>query len=280
MIYLATFFMLMTGSCFGQLLDVIANPSFDGAAKSGYFLSFVIIGTINWFLYYKADQKQNRKHLAGLIFGIVIAAVGILALLGSGDGENSLAVDLSISVCVAASGIYLAWYSRGGGFYRAKKGKKAPKPVRQERPVIAAVPKKAPQTADSIGQTIDLIQKLLEDRQISLNSSFADNLKESKDCLIEIRQQDSGAVSENLLSTIRSLVTAYTDIADNQIQTEVTRGTAEEIETAFVKITTALHNIYDKKNAATAMDISSDISAMDMMLRQQGLLDSDFKKKD
>lgn len=81
------------------------------------------------------------------------------------------------------------------------------------------------------------------------------------------------------LPITRKLVDAYRDLDAQHISGQNIAGTKKEIEDSLDTINTAFENLLDSFFQDTAWDISSDISVLQTMMAQDGLMKKDFDKK-
>lgn len=81
------------------------------------------------------------------------------------------------------------------------------------------------------------------------------------------------------LPTTLKLLETYCRFEAQPVQGENIRSTKQEIETTLDTIVLAFENLLDSLFEAEALDITTDISALEAMLAQEGLTGSDFKKQ-
>ncbi len=81
------------------------------------------------------------------------------------------------------------------------------------------------------------------------------------------------------LPTTLKLVKSYQEFESQPVKGKNITQAESDIEHALDTINTAFGNLLDNLYADDALDISSDISALETMLRQGGLTGSDFEKK-
>ena len=74
------------------------------------------------------------------------------------------------------------------------------------------------------------------------------------------------------LPTTLKLLNTYVNLEEQPIQTQQIRDTKKEIQEMLKKIKQAFSKLYDQIFDITAMDISSEIAAMEGMMSSQGLL--------
>ena len=79
------------------------------------------------------------------------------------------------------------------------------------------------------------------------------------------------------LPTTLKLVNAYREFDAQPVQGENILSAKREIEETLDTINLAFENLFDGLFEDDAIDISTDISVLETMLRQEGLTGSDFK---
>lgn len=82
------------------------------------------------------------------------------------------------------------------------------------------------------------------------------------------------------MPTTLKLVKAYREFALQPVEGENIAGAKAEIEHALDTVNAAFENLLDSLFADDALDISTDISTLETMLKQEGLTGSDFKQPD
>ena len=81
------------------------------------------------------------------------------------------------------------------------------------------------------------------------------------------------------MPTTLKLVYAYKEFDAQDIQGDTINNAKEEIEHSLDMVNQAFENLFDSLFQEEAMDISSDISVLKTMLKQEGLMGSDFRKE-
>ena len=79
------------------------------------------------------------------------------------------------------------------------------------------------------------------------------------------------------LPTTLKLVQTYHEFSEQPVQGENITNAKKEIERMLDDINQAFEKMFDKLFEDDAMDISTDISVLSMMLAQEGLLEDEFK---
>ena len=76
------------------------------------------------------------------------------------------------------------------------------------------------------------------------------------------------------LPTAEKLLTAYLDLDEKPIQGHSTESAKKQIRDSIEKLNVAFEGILERFYQEKEMDISSDISAMEIIMQQEGLLES------
>ena len=84
--------------------------------------------------------------------------------------------------------------------------------------------------------------------------------------------------TEYYLPTTLKLVNTYRDFDKEPIQGDNIKKAKEEISQTLNTIIQAFENLLDSMYEDVAMDISTDISVLETMLKQEGLTDSEFEQ--
>jgi len=74
------------------------------------------------------------------------------------------------------------------------------------------------------------------------------------------------------------LLNAYVQMDAQPVQGDTIRNSKQEIEQTLDTLNLAFEKLLDELFADTAMDISSDISVLNTLLAQEGLMQDDFSK--
>lgn len=119
----------------------------------------------------------------------------------------------------------------------------------------------------------EISQKLY--RLEKITSRIFEHVKDNPDKLPDIRR-----FMNYYLPTTLKLVESYHEFSIQPVQGENITTARKEIEDMLDEINGAFEKMFDQLFADSAMDISTDISAMSAMLAQEGLLESDFQKKE
>lgn len=79
------------------------------------------------------------------------------------------------------------------------------------------------------------------------------------------------------LPTTVSLLKRYNEFNESEVVTESQKNSMAEIEKTISTIDDAFLKLLNEIYGNVAMDINSDITVLTTMLKQEGLLDNDFK---
>lgn len=82
------------------------------------------------------------------------------------------------------------------------------------------------------------------------------------------------------LPTTTKLLTTYSELEKEKVQTKNVKESKEQIESVIVSINKAFEKLYDDFYTGTAIDVYSDVSVLNTMIAQQGLAEKDFNNKE
>ena len=110
-----------------------------------------------------------------------------------------------------------------------------------------------------ISEKLDEMEKIVSMifHEVDINPDQADNL---------------GMFMNYYLPTTDKLLTSYIEIDGKQIQGQTIKKTKKEIEEVLDKIIESFEKLLDKFYQEEQLDISTDISAMEIMMKQEGLI--------
>lgn len=257
---------LFSTSCYGMFLDGLFGLSGGGSSAVGGLVMGAFFTWLTIRRYRKLEKTgRNPNKVMGWIL-IVMSVVGVTGAFSESDVFSYLGSDIGFLV----SGILLL---HGIGQQSAVTA--VPAVTRPEPPE----PQPAAETPLSdVQQFLKLIGQVKNTQQASKNPGFLTNLTDCDNFTREIvKSGGEKAVNKQLLDTGITLLKSYLDTQDNKIQTDKTLEIMTEIEKAFIKIRKALESIYNNEYSKEGMNISSEITALNYMLNQQGLLGSDFE---
>jgi len=113
----------------------------------------------------------------------------------------------------------------------------------------------------------------------------ADNLTNITDQIFNKLQSDPNVYNQVkrfhdfYLPTSIKMLSAYESFGQSGVTGDNITGTMEKIDTALDTILESFKKFYDSLFENKALDIETDISVMETMLKSDGLLDSDFNAK-
>lgn len=111
-----------------------------------------------------------------------------------------------------------------------------------------------------ISQKLDRMEKIVSMifHEVDINPEQADKL---------------GMFMNYYLPTTEKLLEKYMEIDDKQVKGKTLEKTKKDIESAIDKLINSFETILDKFYQAQELDIASDISAMEIMMQQEGLIE-------
>lgn len=139
-----------------------------------------------------------------------------------------------------------------------------------------------------ITSTLDTIQDLLQDEKGLAKSPLKDNLEKTEYLLGQIKEftiqnpeqvPDIKAFLDYFLPTTTKLLATYSELENQKIQTANVIESKEQIESALESINKAFENMYNDFYTGTAIDVYSDVSVLNTMIAQQGLVDRNFNNQ-
>lgn len=122
---------------------------------------------------------------------------------------------------------------------------------------------------------------VLEEKEISLKLTRLEMVIRKIFQCVELNPEKLPEIekfTEYYLPTTLKLVNAYRDFDKETIQGENIKKAKEEISQTLNTIIHAFENLLDSLYEDVAMDISTDISVLETMLKQEGLTDSEFEQ--
>lgn len=250
----------MVGS---EIKDIISGTESFGSAA----VMIVLIGLMGWWTFRTYKEAAQRGKKGNGVWGWILIAIGVIGYLGK---LRYRFVNRQL-LC----GMRLCFFRRhaaGRLFKESKKDGAETGAACRTCTAAAARSFFTERTGDRAYRS---------DTQSAAgqeNPEFSSNLRDSRDFIIEtVKKSGETAVGKQLMTTISNLLSIYLDTADNAIQTDQTQKNLLQIENAFVEVRKALASLYDKTYSSENIDLSAEITAMNMMLKQDGLLGSDFE---
>ena len=89
---------------------------------------------------------------------------------------------------------------------------------------------------------------------------------------------DVSKFTNHYLPITLKLVTSYKELNEQLVQGENIKTAKNEIEKSIDLINTAFENLLDDMFEDVVLDISSDISVLETLFKQEGLTKNDFEK--
>lgn len=265
-------FNLLAMNQIGRVVNTIYQGGSGGLVL--HTICAVIFSAITiWALKVSLKEKTTLPKMFGYIF-FFVGLVLLTTVRGSEDWIYTLCSCLGL----LGDGC-LIMYNRKPEEKPAPVQQEAPKTAEEARPVVDQTVSEMDSMDDSSSSRLfKLFMRAENCPTAKKNPQFVQTLRESYTLYEELQKRDV-KMSENLQDEMEKLLTDYLDLDDDTIQTERTAETIGKIEEGFGLIHEALHNMYDRQFQSQQFDIETDVKALEMQLRQEGLLDSDFVMK-
>lgn len=145
-----------------------------------------------------------------------------------------------------------------------------------EKPFICEL--QAPIEISEVDQTIIKINQAKRTNTAIQHPIFLEDLMHSEAFLKGIQENDY-TINSYILKQINELLDIYLDLQSQYIRTEKTQDLLLKVMNAFGMVSQSLETIYDKSFEDKAFSIESDIKTLELKLRSEGLLGSDFDLK-
>lgn len=129
-----------------------------------------------------------------------------------------------------------------------------------------------------IDKTINKINQAKRTNTAIQNPVFLDDLIHSESYLKGIQENDY-SMNSYILNQINEMLDIYLDLQSQYVQTRKTHELLLKVMNAFGMIANSLETIYDKSFEDKAYSIETDIKTLELKLRSEGLLGSDFDLK-
>ncbi len=137
---------------------------------------------------------------------------------------------------------------------------------------IEAILNQGQQYIDKIHESNDIIKDKLISRKLDRMEKVVSMIFHEVD--INPAQDDKlGMFMNYYLPTTEKLLEAYIEIDEKQVKGKTLERTKKDIEVALDKIIDSFEGLLDKFYQEQEMDITSDISAMEIIMKQEGLID-------
>lgn len=255
---------ILTGAFFVYVFADDIPDAWNGL-QSGDISSLIwlaVFGMIAYWCLGKAVEKEKTLPRPLQFLGWFFVAGGVCYFISNlGDFE-----DICFSIGCVVMGLCIVYFAR----LRKKPEKKVSQP-----PVLTADKSAAtlPKAEEGLSS---LIRKVWACPGARSNPAFRSLLTEISG-LYEDLSAKGVHIPQTLTEHLTKLLEAYLDLDDDPVKTDTTFKMQNQIEDGIATIHDALKKLYDKYLSASQMDLESDITAVEMKLRQDGLLDSDFQ---
>lgn len=227
-------------------------------------ITLAIFGMIAYWCLGKAVEKKKTLPRPLQILGWFFVIGGVCFFIGDFQDLE----DICFSIGCVVMGLCIVYFAR----LRQKPEKRISEPSKPPLMPEKAVPA-LPKTDDGLSQ---LIHKVWACPSARNNPAFRSLLTETGG-LYEDLSAKGVHIPQTLTEHLTKLLEAYLDLDDDPVKTDTTFKVQEQVEGGVATIHDALKKLYDKYLSASQMDLESDITAVEMKLRQDGLLDSDFQ---
>ena len=153
----------------------------------------------------------------------------------------------------------------------------APQPPKQPEP------KPAPEPADQYAALLQQLRQANDAIPDPVMTAKISRLEAVSARIFELAKQDPGKKAQlqkfmdYYLPTALKLLNTYASLPAQDVQGENIADAKKNIERSMDLLVTAFENQLDKLYQSDALDISSDVSALEGMLNLDGLTGSDFK---
>lgn len=140
---------------------------------------------------------------------------------------------------------------------------------------------KVMETGEEYARQIKEANRVLEEKEISLKLTRLEMVIRKIFQCVDLNPEKLPEIekfTEYYLPTTLKLVNTYRDFEKEPIQGDNIKKAKEEISQTLNTIIQAFENLLDSMYEDVAMDISTDISVLETMLKQEGLTDSEFEQ--
>lgn len=149
-------------------------------------------------------------------------------------------------------------------------------PGKQEAPAVRV-------QAPAVWTQEELEKLELSDLISAVQSAFRDEKVDTSLKTIGVTRaalvEEGADIPKILDEHLRKLLLQYAELAGQQTRTDREEGMIATISDGLDMVQEALENLYDRLVNQKAIEIESEIEAMEMKLRADGLLDSDFESE-
>lgn len=275
MFYLGNLFIMFAlKTASGPMYRLLTNgPNVSNIFALMYALFLLTFGAKFVF---RGFQKDHRRSFFGQYFGTVLLIVALINCLAA-ISHLSIYSILQVAAYLVP-GLLISFYNKEDededdslsslkGYY-----------IYEEIPAVNEIIEEEPEElseTDLILRNLDKAQKTSTAIQ---NPIFLDNLIKSENFLKGII--DNGyEMNTFVLKQIEELLVIYLDLQGQTIQTEKTQTLLYKVMDSFGMISKSLETMYDNSFSDKAFSIESDIKTLELKLKAEGLLGSDFDMK-
>lgn len=261
MIFVAAFLTFFAVAAIGQTL----NDLFQGN-----FVTIPVVAVtalLAWLAIRQAIRKPINvpKYVQYIGWGLI--CFGITGFFV--DFTDLVMITTALGIC--AAGLVLILYSRYSSaiFSNGRLPEKEPPRAITEEPGRAEEP--------PVKQDLkSLFDQAIRCSSSRANPDFRTLLTKTRDLYFDLQEKEI-SINAVLTEQIEKLLTMYLDLDNDPVQTQKTNELKSKVRQAFETIYEALENLYDKQRSSDQLDLETDLVSLEMLLRQQGLLDSDFE---
>lgn len=147
-----------------------------------------------------------------------------------------------------------------------------------ENPELAAIIRQGREMIEQIRRSNDKIEgeeiSAKMDQMETIAKKIFEQVQEHPEKLPDIRR-----LMNYYLPTTLKLLNAYEEFDSQPVQGENIRSAKQQIEATLDTINVAFENLLDKLFTDEVLDVSSDITVLETMLKQEGLTGSEFEPK-
>ena len=147
-----------------------------------------------------------------------------------------------------------------------------------EKPELPATIRQGREMIEQIHRSNDKIEgeeiSAKMDQMETIAKKIFEQVQEHPEKLPDIRR-----LMNYYLPTTLKLLNAYEEFDSQPVQGENIRSAKQQIEATLDTINVAFENLLDKLFTDEVLDVSSDITVLETMLKQEGLTGSEFEPK-
>lgn len=261
MIFVAAFMTFFAVASIGQVIVDLFQGDFV------VIPIFAVIAVLAWLAIRQALRKPIRVPKFVQYIGWGLICFGITGFFV--DFTDLVMISTALGFC--AAGLMLILYTRYSSaiFADGRLPEKEPPRAITEEPAVTPEPSGEQDLRTLFDQTI----RCSSSRS---NPEFRTLLTRTRDLYFDLQEKEI-PINAVLTEQIEKLLIMYLDLDNDPVQTQKTAELKSKVHQAFETIYEALENLYDKQRSSDQLDLETDLVSLEMLLRQQGLLDSDFE---